>query len=231
MIKAVFFDLFFTLITPHYLGENEVIGISTAEWESYAEKENLYVERALGKVRSEMEIVQKIVDEMPYQITLPQIQEILDKRMSRMKRALCFVDEIILNTLEQLRKTDIKICLISNADFIDCKYWELSPLAKYFDCHVFSCEVGYMKPDDKIYQYAMNRLQVLPSESLFVGDGGSNELYGAKKAGMYTAFSEYLEKKPKEKRSKILQYTDYQITEFKSLLNIIKYANEEKPNT
>jgi len=44
-----FFDLFFTLIKPEYcpdMSENEVLGLSIEEWESYAEDKALYLERA-----------------------------------------------------------------------------------------------------------------------------------------------------------------------------------------
>ena len=43
-----FFDLFFTLIKPEYcpdMSENEVLGLSIEEWESYAEDKALYLER------------------------------------------------------------------------------------------------------------------------------------------------------------------------------------------
>ena len=67
MIKAIFFDLFFTLVYPCYLDENEynVIGISSAEWEKYAENRMLYNERAKGKIKTEREIIDKIVNSMP----------------------------------------------------------------------------------------------------------------------------------------------------------------------
>ena len=43
MVKAIFFDLFFTLADPRYADENEydVLGISAAEWERYAGYRNL----------------------------------------------------------------------------------------------------------------------------------------------------------------------------------------------
>ncbi len=40
MIKAIFFDLFFTLIIPAYDKENnefEIVNLSMHEWEKYAE--------------------------------------------------------------------------------------------------------------------------------------------------------------------------------------------------
>jgi len=62
MIKAVFFDLFFTLIDPKYseINEYDVVGISAMEWEKYAEDNALYCQRALSKVKTEKEIIDKI---------------------------------------------------------------------------------------------------------------------------------------------------------------------------
>ena len=85
MIKAIFFDLFFTLVYPCYLDENEynVIGISSSEWEKYAENRMLYNERAKGKIKTEREIIDKIVNSTPYILTDEQKQSILQKREER----------------------------------------------------------------------------------------------------------------------------------------------------
>lgn len=58
-------------------------------------------------------------------------------------------------------------------------------------------------------------------ESLFVGDGGSDELHGAKKAGMKTVFTEYLVQKSENEREQILADTDYHINKFEKILDII----------
>lgn len=72
MVKAVFFDLFFTLIVPNYLNENneyDVLKLTKVEWESYAENDELYKERALGIVNDEVIIIKKIIEMMPYDAT------------------------------------------------------------------------------------------------------------------------------------------------------------------
>lgn len=220
MIKAIYFDLFFTLINPEYLGDNEydVIGISKNEWERYAEDAFLYEERAKGQVKNSKDIIDKIVARMPYNLTIEQKKLILLRREERIKRALLKVDGMILETLQKLHKDSFKIGLISNADVIDSRYFSKSPLADYFDSVIFSCDVGLLKPDERIYKLAMQELRVLPEESIFVGDGGSNELYGAKVAGMKTIFSEYLESKKKIQKDEILKSTDYHVKKFNEIL-------------
>lgn len=224
MIKAVYFDLFFTLIIPAYdkmNNEFSILDLSMQEWEKYAELDSLYQERALGLVKSEIEIIDKIIANLPYNVTAIQKEKILSAREKRMQDALQNIPEDITDVLKELKSRNIKIGLISNADIIDCKHWKQSKLFPFFDDAVFSCHVGLLKPDRHIYELAMQRLNVVPNECLFVGDGGSKELYGAKSAGMKTVFTEVLERKSDEQKISIMKYADYHVDSFSEILNCI----------
>jgi putative hydrolase of the HAD superfamily len=50
---------------------------------------------------------------------------------------------------------------------------------------VFSCEVGMKKPDPRIYNIATEQIGVPPEDCLYIGDGSSQELTGAREVGMY----------------------------------------------
>lgn len=224
MIKAIYFDLFFTLIVSIYEKTNneyEILNLSVSEWEQYAENDILYHERALGFVKTEKEIIDKIVSLMPFEVSVIKKEQVLFAREQRMKNALQMISKEILDTLEKLKLKDIKLGLISNADCIDCKYWNQSPLFRYFNDSIFSCNVGLLKPDRQIYNLAMQRLDVSPDQCLYVGDGGSNELYGAKSAGMGTVFSEMLETKNAAQRESIIKYSDYHIKHINELFNYL----------
>ncbi len=224
MIKAIYFDLFFTLIVPTYETTNneyDILGLPVGEWEQYAENDILYHERALGFVKTEKEIIDKIVSLIPYEVSVVQKEQVLFARERRMKNALKLISKEILDTLGKLRLKDIKLGLISNADCIDCKYWNQSPLFKYFNDSIFSCNVGLLKPDRQIYELAMQRLNVSPEQCLFVGDGGSNELCGAKSAGMGTVLSEMLVTKNAEQRESIIKYADCHIKHINELFNYL----------
>ena len=95
-------------------------------------------------------------------------------------------------------------------------------MASLFDDVIFSCDVGILKPDKEIYELAMAHLNVKPEASMFVGDGGSSELMGAKLVGMRTVFTEALEVKSNAKRSLIMEYADYHIKEFSELVTCWK---------
>ncbi len=224
MIKVLFCDLFFTLIVPHNQSpmECEILNLSPSEWEQYSEETALYKERAVGHVNTEQEIIEGIVETLPFSVTKEQEELLLDRREKRMRRVLGNVDEEILKTLKAIRDLGIKTCLISNADIIDCKYWKDSPLYELFDLSIFSCNVKMLKPDIRIYQYAMEQMGTTPEMSVFAGDGGSDELQGAKKAGMKTVFSEYLDVKPEVERIKILEYADYHINKFSGLIDCLQ---------
>jgi putative hydrolase of the HAD superfamily len=62
--------------------------------------------------------------------------------------------------------------------------WDRTPLGGLFDSTIFSCSVGFSKPDRRIYELAADELGVETSDCLFVGDGANDELPGAERAGM-----------------------------------------------
>jgi len=91
--------------------------------------------------------------------------------------------------LESLRGLGLRLGLVSNA--IDPPWLlhrDLAELgvAKRLDVAVFSSEVGYRKPDPRIFQAALQRLDVAPERALFVGDRLYEDVRGAGGLGMRT---------------------------------------------
>jgi putative hydrolase of the HAD superfamily len=89
-----------------------------------------------------------------------------------------------LATVQAFRDAGSKIGLLSNCSAEVPPLWVHSPLASLFDFTVFSCAVGAMKPDRRVYDAACGGLGVAPERCLFVGDGGARELTGAAAVGM-----------------------------------------------
>jgi putative hydrolase of the HAD superfamily len=77
-----------------------------------------------------------------------------------------------------------RLGLISNAPPPLHELWPASPLARYVDAAAFSYEVGVCKPQPGIYAKICRDLGVAPESCLFVGDGSSRELTGAREFGM-----------------------------------------------
>lgn len=225
MAKVIFFDLFWTLIHPELTDdvetENKILGISVEEWFRISEAPEVADDRYLGKIMDAREAMKRILDIMPFPVSYEKIPSLLNARYGRIKDALLNIDSQVTDVLQKLRNDGNRLCIISNADCIDIRYWEESALKNYFDEVIFSCNEGVIKPDKKIYELAMNRMKADSSDCIYVGDGGSNELYGAKQAGMKTVLTEYFVVKKPELREKILESADYVIEEFSGLLDII----------
>jgi len=92
-----------------------------------------------------------------------------------------------INTLVYLHEHGYKIGLISDCSPDVPPLWLKTPMAKYITEPIFSSNVGVKKPSPKIYELAIEKYQAIPSQFLYVGDGGSYELTGAKKMGMIPA--------------------------------------------
>jgi putative hydrolase of the HAD superfamily len=87
-------------------------------------------------------------------------------------------------TLEELRRRGHVLGMISACSQEVPDVWERTPFGPLFDSAVFSCSVGFSKPDPRIYALAADELGVEAGDCLFVGDGANDELPGAERAGM-----------------------------------------------
>lgn len=189
MIKAVIFDMFETLIThyesPLYFGqqmaEDADIPVERFQklWRPTEE------DRTLGNLTLE-EVLEQIL-RTSHRYSEELLQDLVAKRIRA--KELCFehLHPEILPMLEGLRKSDFRIGLISNCFSEEAKVIRESVLYPYFDAVYLSVEQGVQKPDKEIFYRCMKALEVEPSECLYVGDGGSQELETAELLGMYTA--------------------------------------------
>ena len=54
-----------------------------------------------------------------------------------------------------------------------------------------SCDIGYMKPHPKIYEHALEALDVQPQETVMVGDSLRADVAGAQALGMTGVWRTY----------------------------------------
>ena len=94
-------------------------------------------------------------------------------------------DVIDLNIVNFLRsiKSKHKVGLISNAWSGLRAYIEREKFDDAFHHLTISAEVGVMKPSAKIYEFALEQLQVSPNEAVFVDDVWEN-IQACEKVGM-----------------------------------------------
>ena len=96
---------------------------------------------------------------------------------------------------QRLRERSLKIGLICNTGrgpgHALRELMQREGVLDYFDATIFSDEVGYGKPDPRIFLTAAERLGLEPSDILHVGDNIENDVRGAQRAGMKTLLFEY----------------------------------------
>jgi FMN phosphatase YigB (HAD superfamily) len=113
----------------------------------------------------------------------PDIEKLCDLRLAYMRQALKPRAEVI-ETLREVRARGLRVGLISACSGDVPLVWGDTPLADLVDVPVFSCVVGFCKPDPRISWLASSELGVESRNCLYVGDGGHDELGGAARAGM-----------------------------------------------
>lgn len=218
--KGILFDLFHTLIIPDLAsGQNtlKLLGISREDWSKalFSDPEN----RLRGTIRDHREIMADIVLKIKPGISKELLVRAAKSREEQFRLTFTSPPPTTLKALERLKDQGKKLCLVSNADCLERSPWESSPLAKYFDRAVFSCDAGYVKPEREIYLLALRQLNLSAGECCFVGDGHSNELTGARLAGLDTVFiSEHLAGREDRKREGFNQKADYHIKHICMLL-------------
>lgn len=146
--------------------------------------------------------------------------------VERIKDApFCKVRKESKKVLKTLRDLGLKTGVVSNSpvNFHE-NVLSRSGLRKYIDVVVVSCDVGYRKPDPRIFKIALEALGVEPHEAIYVGDVPQIDVPGAKKLGMITVLMsspepviEYLQlPRPKDPVE-----PDYIIDELIELIDIV----------
>lgn len=187
---AVIFDLFHTLTALESTWgagrpmTSDMLGVSREAWNKQL-LENSW-ERLTGQQRDPVAIVTQMARAIDPSISDACIRAAVANRIERFAAALVNIPEQTCRVLQALRKQGKLLGLISNADVMEIAGWDRSPLAPLFDATVLSCEVGCAKPGKEIYQLCLRQLNVRSEQSVLIGDGGSNELQGAREAGMAT---------------------------------------------
>ena len=188
--KAVVFDLFHTLTAiESSWGQGlpftyEMLGVDRDAWDKQLNRYSCA--RLAGEEQDSTRIVGRMAREINPDITDDTIQSAVTNRIKRFEAALLDIPIETRAVLKTLKSQKKKLGLISNADTMEVAAWGRSPIAGIFDVEIFSCHVGAVKPEKEIYELCLSRLGVSSDEAIFVGDGGSSELQGARAVGLTT---------------------------------------------
>jgi putative hydrolase of the HAD superfamily len=191
VLRAVVFDLFHTLtgLESEWAAvpfTSDLLGIPRPTWDAVLHTQSRW--RLIGEERDPFRILRRLADCVDRDIPDARIREAVPTRAHRYREALANVPVENIQALRRLRDSGLRLGLISNADAGEIASWNSCPLCGLFDVELFSCDVGYAKPDREIFELCLHRLGVDADQCVFVGDGGSDELVAAKAAGLRTVF-------------------------------------------
>ena len=186
-VKIVIFDLFETLISEFDAGHPSTTEVAQTLQLPVEDFQREYVNHRPARCTGQLDyaaslryIVRKLGGKSPEST----IKTLAERRHSAFAGHLRHVEPEILDMLNEITTSGIRLGLISNTDGSEILNWANSPLSDFFEVTIFSHVVGMVKPDPDIYQHACKNLGVAPSDCIFIGDGNSDELRGAARVGM-----------------------------------------------
>lgn len=190
MIQGVLFDLFETLVTESRSSSQRASALAAELGLKNEAYRRLWRPRrreiVLGRC-SFRDTLAQIVRSLGGTPDMGLIERLRARRVDEKAAVLRAVEGDVIAALGLLQTNGLKLGLVTNSFAEDVAGWEGSPLHPWFDVAVFSCATGLAKPDPEIYRTACRTLRVPPEHTLYVGDGGDDELTGARSAGLHAA--------------------------------------------
>jgi putative hydrolase of the HAD superfamily len=128
---------------------------------------------------------QRVVQEVFFeQIPHDRVPEVFDRLWRRFLTAEAWrVFPDVQQTLSTLAARNYRLIAVSNWDERLRPTLGALGLLEYFEEVFVSFEVGFHKPDPRIFRHAASRLAVSPSECVHVGDSRREDFEGAHNAG------------------------------------------------
>ncbi len=201
MIKAVFFDLYHTLLGYDPSREElQARALKEFGFEVDAEAlrrplvvadEYIYREHArasLGRRSKEEQMAvwaqyeRILLKESGIEVDDQLIMGLLGKMREFGLKQVLFDD--VLPTLNELKKQGLILGLISNVDQDITSLLDNLGLTALLQVVVTSQDAGFNKPSPEIFQEAVKKAGVQANEALYVGDQYQIDVVGANKAGM-----------------------------------------------
>lgn len=138
-----------------------------------------YDKRSYGS-DDKAKVLESFFDEFPPKYRLPHhsIQDFWNHHFPQ-----CFsIDQNTINIVNAI-KMHVKVAIITNGSTLRQKAKiSNTHLNHCFDIIIISEEVGFSKPDKRIFDLALNKLNVQPEAALFVGDDIEKDIGGCQNA-------------------------------------------------
>jgi HAD superfamily hydrolase (TIGR01549 family) len=193
-VRAVLFDLFETLVThvdPHWSPPPQTIaerlGIEQETFDRHwRNADALWQAGALTGYIDALDYVCVFSGVPGDEPVLTQLRHEYEQMTDHVFQN---IEPAIEEMLVALKREGLLLGVVTNAGDLDVAPWKDCRLAQYIDDLVASHEVGLLKRESRIFELACSRLGVTNAETIFIGDGGGDELRGATEAGLRAYWS------------------------------------------
>ena len=122
--------------------------------------------------------------------------------------------DYVINLFNFLKEKNIKIAILTNFT-VDHQFKKLLKLnlLNYIDCIVTSEEVGIEKPNSKMFEKILNKLNMKENEVLMIGDSFKCDIEGAIKSNIYAGHFT---------KSNLFYKNHFNFSSFKNLFELIR---------
>jgi putative hydrolase of the HAD superfamily len=136
-------------------------------------------------------------------------------------RSGIFLFKDATSTLVSLRNSGLKLGIVTNASPSVRIALKSLKIDEYMDCMIISSDVGFRKPDPRIYEVALRALGVEARDCVFVGDGNDGELDGAHEIGIITIWIKREMKKYVQMKDSSISSIDFTVRSLREVVDII----------
>jgi putative hydrolase of the HAD superfamily len=96
------------------------------------------------------------------------------------------------DALVLLRSLNIRLAVITNgASKVQREKLRRFDIVGFFEKIFIDTEVGYSKPDARIFQHALNELNVKPADAWMVGDNLKWDVFGAQQLKIFAVWNDF----------------------------------------
>lgn len=224
--NAVIFDLFGTLVDNYIDQEygtmlSEMAGALSISCNDFIRIWKRTVgERMSGQVSTTETGIESICAEMGIYVHPDQVAVAAQIRLDFTRNRLIPLPDA-LATLSQLKQLGCKTGLLTDCTAEVPVLWRETPFASLIDATVFSCNALCMKPNPAIYYAVCEKLCVDPTQCLYIGDGSSHELTGARSVRMHPVLIESVHDMQGFHRDDVLNWDGQVISSLSEVIAIV----------
>ncbi|WP_342512406.1 HAD family hydrolase [Sporosarcina sp. FSL K6-1522] len=187
MIKAVLFDLDGTLLNRD---ESVKVFINNQyerlnKWVSHIPKDT-YITRFIELDKRGYVWKDKVYQQLTQEFNISEMtwEELLQDYISEF-RFNCVPFDNLIQMFEELKSSNVALGMITNGyGQFQMDNIKALGIEQYFDVILISEWEGTKKPDPEIFKKALEKLNVSPEQSIFVGDHPKNDVKAAQGIGM-----------------------------------------------